>query len=252
MSNDDKQLSKLIEDAKIKYNEYLQTQKDFQIPQAHISIDKELDETTKVHIEIEYKEIKYKFESIEEKDTDNIYQYLNSQSSVRQKYADGNVTNLQSTITRVNTLTERFRNKNSPLYLYSGFVVYDYETEIFLGMANLGGGIQIGTSEIAFLNRSQCWSHPLNNIHFNNNKIYSGLGTVETSTLLQYATKLKQQGYLVNGHQLKSIVATARVDNEGSWKSCAKIGMILDDIDVVQRYGNKLRYQLTKHISNLE
>jgi hypothetical protein len=249
MSNDNIELSKLIEDAKMKYNEYVQIQKDFQIPQAHISIEKELNETTKVYIEIQYKDTKYQFESIKEKDANYIYQYLNSQSSVREKYADGNLMTLQSTIARVNTLAERFRNKKNPLYLYSGFVVSDSETETFLGMTTLGGGIQIGTSEIAFLNRSECWSRPLNNIHFNNNKIYSGVGTVETCTLLQYAIKLKKEGYLINGHPLKAIVATSRVDNEGSWKSCAKIGMILDQIDIVQRYGNKLRYQLRKDIS---
>lgn len=247
MSSYDKETQQLIEDAQLKYNEYVESQKDFQPPQAHITIENELDETTKVYMEVKYKQIEYYFKSIEEKDTNDIYKYLNSQSSVREKYADGNTTSIQATITRVNTLVNRFKNKNSPLYLYSGFILYDSQTETFLGLANLGAGTDIGTAEIAFLNRSECWSHP-SSIISNNNKVYSGIGTVETSTLLQYAQRLKQDGYQVNDHQLKSVVATARIDNEGSWKCCAKVGMTIYNIDVVSRYGKYLRYQLKKYI----
>jgi len=256
MSTYDKDTSHLIEEAKIKYNQYVETQKDFQTPQAHISIERESDETTKVHMEVQYKGIQYYFESIQEKDINDIYQYLNSQPSVREKYADGNTTSLQATTARVNTLVNRFRDKNSPLYLYSGFVVYDSQTETFLGVANLGGGPEIGTSEMAFLNRSECWSHPpdiiptYSSTHLNNirEKTYSGIGTVETCTLLQYANRLKQDGYKVNGHTLKSVVATARIDNEGSWKTAAKAGMTLYAVDALSHHGTNLRYHLRKDI----
>jgi RimJ/RimL family protein N-acetyltransferase len=252
MSIDEKDFSNEIEDAKLKYNEYLKNQKYFQCPIAHINIDIESDETTKVHIEVQYKGTEYQFKSIEEKDINDIYQYLNSQPSVREKYGNGNTLSLQATTERINTFVQRFRDKNSPLYLYSGFVLYDSQTETFLGIANLGGGTEIGTAEMAFLNRPECWSHPHNSVSTNLKNIiektYSGIGTVETSTLLQYAHRLKQDGYQIKGQTLKSVVATARIDNEGSWKSCAKAGMILYDIDIIPYHGTKLRYQLRKNI----
>jgi len=256
MSVCDKDGSQLIKDAKLKYNQYFESQKDFEAPQAHIDIDTESNETTKVHIEVQYKGTQFYFESIQEKDINDIYRYLNSQPSVRAKFADGNTMSLEATTARVNTFVSRFRNKNSPLYLYSGFVVYDSQTETFLGIANIGSGTQIGTSEMSYLNRQECWSHPPDIVstyvqtdHNNiKNKTYSGIGTVETCTLLQYATRLKQDGYQINGHPLIAVVATSRLDNEGSWKSAAKAGMKLYDVDVVSHYGTSVRYQLRKDI----
>lgn len=240
MSNSDKDFSEIIEDAKIKYNEYASSQKDFECPKANIKIENELDENTNVYINVEYKGTEFYFKSIEENDTDDIHKYLNSQPLVREKYSDGNIISFESTKTRIETLSNRFKNKNSPLYLYSGFVVYDYQTDTFLGMANIGAGPTTGIAEIAFLNRIECWSHS-NNI---NQKCYSGVGTVEVSTLLQYAQLLKQKNYLINGHILQSIIACARIDNIGSWKSCAKVGMTIDNIQIINRYGDNLRYQL--------
>ncbi|CAF2674012.1 unnamed protein product [Rotaria sp. Silwood2] len=252
----DENLSRLIDDAKVKFNQYAETQKDFQAPQAHINIEIESNETTKVHMEVQYKGTQYYFESIQEKDINNIYHYLNSQPSVRAKYANGNIISLAATTARVNTLVNRFQNKNSPLYLYSGFVVSDSQTETFLGVVNLGGGSEPGTSEMARLNRIECWSRPpdavstyaVTDANTINKKTYSGIGTVETCTLLQYAARLKQAGYEVNDHPLKAVVATARVENEGSWKSNAKAGMTLYDVNVVSGYGSNLRYQLRKNV----
>ncbi len=85
---------------------------------------------------------------------------MNSQSSIRAKYKNGNTISLESANARVNTLVSRFRNKNSPLYLYSGFVICDSETETFLGHATLGDGLEFGTAEMTFLNRLECWSRP--------------------------------------------------------------------------------------------
>ncbi|CAF0997188.1 unnamed protein product [Adineta steineri] len=253
LTPDDKLLC-LINDAKLKFNQYAETQTNFQAPQAHISIESEKNDTTKVHIDVEYNGIQYHFESVEEKDINNIYQYLNSQHSVRAKYASGNTPSLKDTTARIHTLINRFKDKNSRLYLYSGFTVSDSQTDMFLGCANLGSGSEPGTSEMAFLNRQDCWSHPiditstdtLTDMKNLNKKIYSGIGTVEVCTLLQYGARLKQDGYTIDGHPLKSIVATARLDNEGSWKSCAKAGMTLYDVGVVDHYGSKIRYQLQK------
>ncbi|CAF1082935.1 unnamed protein product [Rotaria sordida] len=256
MQADEENLSCLIEDAKVKFNQYAETQKVFQAPQAEIHIETESDETTKVHMEIQYKGTQYSFESIQEKDINDIYYYLNSQPLVRAKFANGNTTSLEATTARVNTFVNRFRNKNSPLYLYSGFIVSDSQTETFLGVANLGSGVEAGTSEMARLNRVECWSRPpdaistyaVTDANTTNKKTYSGIGTAETCTLLQYAARLKQEGYQVNGHPLQAVVATARVDNEGSWKSNAKAGMTLYAVDVVSGYGSSLRYQLRKNM----
>ncbi|CAF1339106.1 unnamed protein product [Rotaria sordida] len=256
MSAYNEDLPRLIEDAKLKFNQYAETQKDFQAPQAHIHIETESDETTKVHMEVQYNGTQYYFESIQEKDTNDIYHYLNSQPLVRAKYANGNITSREATTARVNTLVGRFRNKNSPLYLYSGFVVSDSQTETFLGIACIGGGSEPGTSEMSRLNRVECWSHPpdvvstyaVTDVNTINKKIYSGIGTVETCTLLQYAARLKQEGYEVNGHSLHAVVSTARVDNESSWKSNAKAGMTLYAVDVISKHGSNLRYQLRKNM----
>lgn len=247
MSKSDENLSSIIENATMKYNEYAQTQKDFQIPEAHISIEEESDQTTKVFIEVKYKDIEYQFRSIEERDVNDVYQYLNSQAAVRSLYSAGNTISLEATTKRVNTLAQRFRQKNSPTYLYSGFIVSDLQTEMFLGLANIGVGPAAGISEMAFLNRVECWSRSIN-ANDTAQKLYSGVGTVETCTLLQYATRLKEKGYQIEGHPLKAVVAFSRIDNEGSWKACAKAGMILSDVEVVSQYGNNLRYHLRKDI----
>ena len=256
MLDGDNDLSHLIEEAKLKFNQYAESQKDFQSPQAHIHIDTESNDTTKVHMEVQYKGTQYSFESIQEKDMNDIYQYLNSQPSVRAKYADGSTKTMEATTARVNTFVSRFRNKNSPLYLYSGFVVSDSQTETFLGIATVGRGVEPGTSEMARLNRLECWSRPpdtvstyaLTDINSIKGKTYSGIGTAETCTLLQYAALLKQQGYKIDGYPLKAVVATARVDNEGSWKSNAKAGMTLYTVDTGSHYGSRLRYQLRKNM----
>ena len=240
MSKCNEELSESIERAKCIYNEYFQSQKDFEIPEAKISIEKDSNERTKVYMDVEYLGTEFQFESIEEKDINNIYEYLNNQPLVRLKYGNGNLISLQDTIKRINTFIQRFQNSNSPLYLYSGFTVNDNQTETFLGMANLGSSTQIQTSEIAFLNRMESWK----NSNFIGFKNYSGVGTIEACTLIQYASHLKKENYLINGQILQSVIATSRIDNQGSWKSCAKAKMILDQIDYIYPYQNNLRYQL--------
>ena len=256
MSTHEADLAHKIEDAKVKFEQYAEAYKHFQIPQAHIQFEAESDEATKVHMEILFNGTQYYFESMDEKYIDDIHTYLNSQSLVRAKYADGKTTTRESTAARVHTFVDRFRNKTSPLYLYSGFVVSDPQTDTFLGVVNLGGGVEVGTTEMARLNRSEFWSRPpdtLSNYSVaampnGDRKTYSGIGTAETCALLQYAAQLKQRGSQVNGHLLKAVVAFARVDNEGSWKSNAKCGMMLDNVDVNHTYGLELRYRLRKNL----
>ncbi|UJR07740.1 hypothetical protein I4U23_012024 [Adineta vaga] len=249
MSTEHDDLTHLIDAAKIKFNQYAASQMSFISPQAHISISIESNGMAHVHMDIEYNGIQYKFESVQEKDIDNVYTYLNSQPTVRAKYGNGNTCSLEATTSRIHLLIERFKNKDSPLYLYSGFIVSDSQTGTFLGLVTLGGGTEPGTAEISRLNREDCWNRSNNNssnVDTDNRKIYSGVGTIETCVLLQYATRLKQNGYTVRGEPLKAVISTARLDNEGSWKSACKAGMILDTVDVFHHYGHTFRYLLRK------
>ncbi|CAF1420167.1 unnamed protein product [Adineta ricciae] len=256
MANSDDNTTHLIEDAKRKFNQYADGQKNFQPPLAHIDIDIDSDGAASVHMEVQYKDVQYRFESVQEKDVQDIYQYLNSQPLVRAKYADGQTSSLKATIARVETFVDRFQNRYCPLYLYSGFVVSDAQTETFLGLVNLGSGPMPATAEMAFLNRSDCWSRPPETISgyadtsvkSPGSRLYSGVGTAEACAIIQYATRLKQEGYTINGLLPEAVVGTARLDNEGSWKSLSKAGMTLSHIDVTEDYGKHLRYQLQKSI----
>lgn len=133
-------------------------------------------------------------------------------------------------------------------------MITDAQTEEFLGIANSGGSTMEQHAEIAFLNRADAWSNTTSQIvkeyaipkKCKLDKRYAGLGTVEVSTLLQYSAELKKQGYQVRGKDLVGVVATARLDNPGSWKACAKAGMEVIDVDTNPNYGPELRYQLRK------
>ena len=240
-----------IESGKAKYLQYFEAHRDFQAPQAHIDIDIDSNGAARVQMAIEYNGTQCSLRSIEEKDIPDVYQYLNSQPLVRAKYADGNTASLEATTARVNTFISRFRNKNSPSYLYSGFVVSDSQTGTFLGVVNLGLGAGMGTAEMAILNRTECWSRPPGAGSDDSSigtKAYSGIGTAETCALLQYAAELKQRGYLINGHPLTAVTASARLDNEASWKSCAKAGLTLERVEPLSRFGTDLRYRLRKEM----
>lgn len=238
MTSDDKEV---ISSAKSIYNEYLLSQKDFSIPQCSISIEKDSNEKTKVYIDVSFNETQFHFRSIEYSDVENIYQHLNSNILVRQKLTNGNLLSRENTIKQVETLVQRFENDNSPLYLYSGLILEDFQTETFLGLAKLGDGPSPGSCEMGYVNRLESWSDSNSLV---NQKHYSGVATVEAFSLIQYAQRLKQDKYLCNGHELQSVVASARIDNPGSWKACAKGKMFLQDVGYCQQHGNQLRYQL--------
>lgn len=72
------------------------------------------------------------------------------------------------------------------------------------------------------------------------------MGTAETCVLFQYADYLRAKSHTLKGKPLEGICATARVDNPGSWKSSAKLGFELIEIDSTPDYGPGLRYQLRK------
>lgn len=253
--------SKEKNEAKIAYDAYTTLQKNlsFEMPKADISIDEDGENNTSVFINIEHKSINYKLSSMKPNDVYAVFCYLNSQPLVRAKYANGKTTTWQATKDRINTFYNRFDpSKNQDdLYLWSGFVAEDNDTNNFLGYANLGAGEKVGQTEMAYLNGVHTWSSATPEIieqyemadSAKLTKQYSGVATAEVSSLLQYAEFLKKKGRTIKNAEVLEVVATARIDNPGSWKACAKAGMDVTDIDANLNYGPDLRYQLRYKLS---
>jgi hypothetical protein len=242
------------------YNHYAQTQQGVEQPKSTIKIDESDSSRTEVHIRASHKGINYNIDSMKPEDAKEVYDYLNNQPLVRQKYANGKTLTPEDNQKRVNQLSRSFE-PNAPeaqgRYMYGGFMVRDADTNQLLGVENLGGSATPGHSEMAYLNRPEAWSSATPEIvkeyvvdeKDKLNKVYAGVATVEVSTLLQYASFLKEKGYKIHGEELQAVVATARLDNFGSWKACAKSpGMEVTDIDANENYGPELRYQLCKKL----
>lgn len=239
----DAELKKRIEKLTEQYNEYVAKQKNFVAPLATISFDDTTDPNhIEVHMDVEYNNTKLHFESVKVKHTKELHDNLLSQKTVLSKFADGDVYTEQESIDRIKTLSGRFDAHNP----YSGFRVTDAETDMLIGMTVIGvGSVELGHAEMARINRTLTWSHSANS--GSSKKSYSGVGTAEVCAMLQYAELLKKKGYKVDGKSdLTAAVATARVDNEGSWKSNGKAGMQLVKIDSNPDYGPELRYHLKK------
>ena len=245
-----------------KYLSYAETQKDFNMPEANITID-ENGSNIKVYIDIVYKDISYHFESMKPEYAETINQQLDSQPAVRAKYADGGIRSLEQTTTRVNTLSTRFSNRKDKLYLYSAFIVSDSDTGDLLGLNGIGGSdYDQKYTEMFYYNTVASWSHRSlvsqeiaqeydlkTGCKKPEKKQYSGVATTEVVTMYQYANKLKKLGYKIKDEDLEGINMTARTDNPGSWKAAAKIGMEVYDVDSNPKYGPELRYQLKKKIT---
>lgn len=260
---------KMIDDLTKVYNDYQALQKGFVAPVAHITLEEDAN-GLEVHIDTTYNGTTYHFESMKLKHLDEIHNNLYSQALVMRQFATGKTQDLTYTTGRVVNLSSRYLNKDpkegtpklpNP---YSGFIVTDGETRDFLGITILGGGEKPGTSEMARLNSVTAWSHMPAEVvkEYDVNtasvpvvaaaatptkkaKDYKGTGTAEVCSMLQYGAHLKSKKYKVNGHDLTAIVATARVDNPGSWKSNAKAGMFVTGVDANPNYGPELRYQLS-------
>lgn len=240
------------------YRQYAAAQIDSTLPEAHISIEQSGENNTNVHMDTSYEGFNYHLESIKKEDVEDFHAYLNSQPLVRARYASGVTVTFEVTEKRTLQFNDRFNPENTDgLYLYSGFIVSDADTNDFLGVANLGSsGKNDGYAEMAFLNRPDSWSSVTPEIIREyavpkKKKLehpYKGVGTVEVCSLLQYASLLKQNGYKIQQKELEGVTATARLDNPGSWKACAKSGMEVIDVDSIPAYGQNLRYQLKKTI----
>jgi RimJ/RimL family protein N-acetyltransferase len=245
------------------YSRYQKLQQSPETPQAAINVIQEKYKT-KVYITTTYKQLNYKLESMEPTHAPEVFQYLNSQPIVREKYANGEIVSEDATTKRIATLSARFelneagKPRDADLHMYGGFVVYDADDDSFLGMCNLGGGSIKCNSEIAYLNRPDAWNSEFNQDVVQQYEIrkqaplqkssYVGLGTAEVYSLMQYAKYLKSSGYKINGEELQFVEATARIDNPGSWKAAAKAGMEAHDVSQNLNHSQDLRYQLKAKI----
>lgn len=245
------------------YNAYAASQKGFQAPVAHISID----ETTRndhveVYIDVAHEGYQYHLETIKEAHIPWVSENIDSKPNVRAKYVDGKTRTLAQTTDRNKTLRQRFEKDpktGKPLdegcNMHGGFLVRDAETDKPLGVVNVGRGDKKKESEMAFLNDEETWSHTKDGIvktYTSSSvtaakKMYKGIATVEVSTMLQYVAHLKSKGYKIDGVAVEEMIGTARTDNPGSWKAMAKNGMKLRPTNPIDRnpsYGPEDRYQL--------
>ena len=244
------------------YRAYAASKVGIPLPVAKFSFEREANRMA-VHGDITYKGTSLHFEAIQPKDSDDVYNYLDSQPLVREQFGNGKIQSREVSDERVQILSKRFnlspdgKAEDPDLYLYSAFVVSDEETNRFLGLVYLYGGTKAGEAEMARLNRVNTWSHRLAAVVSDyaevdkkavKEKEYQGIGTAETCAILTYAKELKQKDIKVKNEPLTAVVSTARVSNKGSWMSNAQAGMEAYDVDIRKEYGPDLRYHLRKPI----
>lgn len=252
------ELTNRLKKLKEEYNNYAAAAvKTFVPPTAHISIDPTPNRDD-VYIEVSFEGVDYEFESIKEEHIDDMYNYLDKDAVVRAKFGDGHVKTREHTSTSNKGLREKFEKhgngepKDPNSHLYSGFVVKS-EGE-FLGFSGLLECEDLkSAAEIVYLNRAIAWSQPPEDVvkQFSAKgqlKKYKGVATMEASLMLQYGQYLKKNQKKIQGNPLESIVAKARIDNPGSWKALAKVGMQLLDISACKQFGPELRYHMEKKI----
>lgn len=176
------------EQAAVEFVEYSEKQKgNYSAPAVNIEFTDQ-DDAVAVHMSVPYLDVKYAFNSVQTSDADRIYDELNSVSVVREKYASGNTVSKEATLARVKQLSDRFFKTEEKLHLYSGFTVWDEETDKFIGFCNTGGSeYRPDYTEIAFFNTVEAWSHkPKDYIGKSEEKQYKGAATVEIRALEKY------------------------------------------------------------------
>jgi hypothetical protein len=257
-----KSMAVSTEELEKKYQKYAEQQQGLVFPKAKIQVSQN-SERVNVKINIGYKGINYRFKSVTWDYQEIIYKKLDDDITVRARYADGKTRTPEQSAARLADLVNRFRvtddaGQAKEPNLFSGFVVEDEDTDQFLGLVVLGGG-KPGTAEIARMNVTAAWSHPPTNKEAEAKeeteafpqKSYRGVGTAESWTMLLYAKYLRDHGHTVKGEVVHAMVATAREDNEGSWKSSAQIGLGLKGIKSYPQYGPELRYELEKELDDV-
>lgn len=244
------------------YAAYQATQTGFVPPVAEIQIE---DNSTGIEVHMDTvtpeSNIKLHFESIKMKHLPEVYRELYSQPVVWAKYVNGKVKTEEETQTCLTTLSDRFKNKDP----YSAFAVTDTETRELIGMATIGYGDVPGEAEMAMLNTRRTWNHHFESVvreHGTGDvstlkpvKLYSNVGTTEVCTMLQFGQHVNAKGYemgYANGkvkHPLTMVTAVARLDNPSSWKTMAKSGMRVVDVNINKNYGPEYRFKVRKSIT---
>jgi ribosomal-protein-alanine N-acetyltransferase len=153
----------------------------------------------------------------------NNYAALFGDKNVMEKYGTGQTKPKEEIQKRIDDVWVRRWKAGDP---YSGLSVSKSDNDDFLGHIILGHGDRAGESELAYLFHQSAWG--------------KGYGTEAVTAVVRgYAPATVQQGYTLNGEPLRTIVATARVDNPASCRILEKVGM--HTICAKERYG-ALRY----------
>ncbi len=129
------------------------------------------------------------------------YQEFYSKDLVMEKFLDGKTKTAEYVKGRITTLEARWKN-NDP---YSGFEVCEKSKNTILGLAFIGHSSQPGVAVVAGLGDDNYWQQ--------------GYGKeAAKAVVLEYSLATVLEKYELDNKPLKTIKATARKDNEGSWK----------------------------------
>jgi len=139
-------------------------------------------------------------------DARELLEKLYSSPIVTEKYATGEVKDMEWVDKRVSIWTSRLASGDP----FSCYVVRTKQGEL-VGLVILGHGDNPGQSELAYI--------------FNNSFWNKGYGTEAVGAVVnQLAPYLKALGHEIDGEKFKEILATARPDNPGSFRILEKLG----------------------------
>lgn len=181
-------------------------------------LDFEIDQDTgalKVIIDTE----RLHMESVTSEKITNYCELLGN-AEVMAKFATGEVWTIDQTTKRVNLWADRWVHRDP----FSSFAISKNDDDRFIGHVVLGHGNEGGQSELAYVFNKPYWGHGYGN-------------EAVCSVVNEYAPKLHQHNYKIDGVRFSSITATVRDDNEASSKILRNSGMecLRDEI----KYGHK-------------
>ncbi len=171
--------------------------------------------------------------SVKAKESDyDRYAALFGDKEVMEKFATGQTKTREEVQSRIDDVWAKRWRENDP---YSGFAVFKKDTREFVGHAILGHGESPGQAELGGLGNRSFWE--------------KGYGSEAAKALLQeYIPATIQEGYLLDGKLVQTVLATARVDNPASSRILGKIGMQF--VREEEKYGALRRHyamDLSKH-----
>jgi RimJ/RimL family protein N-acetyltransferase len=168
--------------------------------------------------------------SVEAKEEDYAsYAALFGDPNVMCKYAFGHTKTRLEMEAQINDVWVKRWHKNDP---YSGLVVFNKDTDEFVGHVALGYGEVIpGQCELAYHIMKDHWR--------------KGYGTeAVTAVVREYAPATIEKGYTLEGKTLEKIIATARPDNPVSIKILEKLGM--------KKIGEEEKFGAMRHLFSID